>query len=94
MHDDNDDNNRTDEEKLNDSRIAANGGDEKRKIDAGKRSPRWFERIEQTAEENRNRSTTNQKLLERLDTRTVWIARLILGILITVIGGVILQTLI
>lgn len=76
------------------TRSSADGGDNPNTIEAGKRSPRWYERIENVTSENRDRSVQNQQLLERVDMRTVWIARLLIGLLVTVIGGVILQTLV
>lgn len=60
-------------------------------MEAGKRSPHWYERMGQVTEDNRTRSIENQKLLHRLDYRTVWIARLIIGLLISLIGGGIIE---
>lgn len=63
-------------------------------IEAGQRAPHWFERIENMVEENRDRSIQNKNLLDQIDIRTVWIARILVGLLATVVGGTILQLLI
>lgn len=60
-------------------------------VAAGARAETWFQRIEDEVRENMRRSRRNYNRLERLDFRTVWIARLIVGVLVTVIGGIILQ---
>lgn len=62
-------------------------------MEAGRRGPEWYDWMSNLAQKNRERSIDNQKLLYRLDYRTVWIARLLTGILLTVIGGYILTLL-
>lgn len=64
------------------------------KIDPGVRSPRWFERIDQTTEENRKRSMQNKNLLERVDYRTVWIARLLVALMASLLGFVIVDAIV
>lgn len=86
-----DDDELVDDEPL--TRGSPDGGEVSNAIEPGKRSPRWYERIDQITRENRDRSVQNQKLLERVDMRTVWIARLLIGLLVTILGTVIIQTL-
>lgn len=71
-----------------------NGNDDDyHSIEAGKRSERWFERIDDQVENNRKQSIENSNYLARLDYRTVWIIRLLVGLVCTVLGGIILQVL-
>lgn len=60
-------------------------------VPAGQRAERWFERIEHNVKQNRKKSRQNFNRLERMDFRTVWIARLLLAVFGTVLGGVVLQ---
>ena len=56
-------------------------------ITMGQRTERWFQRIETNTNENTERSMENKNILMRMDYRTIWIARLILGLTVTIIGG-------
>lgn len=60
-------------------------------IEAGERSERWFDRIEQETVENRKMSNENKNLLMRMDYRTIWIARLLLGVVAAIIAGAVLN---
>lgn len=60
-------------------------------IEPGQRSSRWFDRMEQISEDNRKRSIENQKLLMRMDFRTVWIARILTALLAALGAGLFLQ---
>lgn len=51
---------------------------------SGDRSEYWYEQIESKAEENAKRSRENKLILNRLDLRTTWIMRILIGIIITV----------
>lgn len=62
-------------------------------IPQGKRTERWFSAVEREIEENERRTLENQKMLTRLDLRTVWIMRLLVGVLISVLSGVTLNIL-
>ena len=61
-------------------------------IEPGRRTPRWYERMEEMVQQNRKRSVQNRNLLDQIDLRTVWIARILVAILATVLGGIILQS--
>lgn len=61
------------------------------KIEAGKRAPHWYDRIGTLVEENEQRSIENQKLLYRLDFRTVWIARLLLAVIASLLATILTQ---
>lgn len=61
-------------------------------IEAGQRTSRWFERIENKVDQNRARSVNNREMLGQIDIRTVWIARILVGMLATILGGLIMQT--
>lgn len=60
---------------------------------AGKRSNSWYDKIEQQVEENRKKTRSNENYLVRLDYRTVWIIRLLVAVLGTVVGGIIINLL-
>lgn len=60
-------------------------------LEAGKRPSSWYERMEQRTEENRKRSINNEKMLSNVDLRTVWIMRLVVGLLVTILGAVIVS---
>lgn len=93
MNDDTDNNSFSEEINDDDPQAIPDGSDDPNKIEAGRRSPRWYERTENIVKENRDRSIQNKRLLERVDYRTVWIARLIIGLLITILGGILAQIL-
>lgn len=65
--------------------------DERASIPAGKRTEQWFEEIEGKVDDNEQRSQKNENYLVRIDYRTVWIIRLLVAVMATVIGGIILQ---
>lgn len=67
------------------------GEEDSKKIEAGKRTNRWYNRVERIAEENRKRSIQNRNYLARLEWRTVWIVRLLIATIGTVLGGVAVQ---
>lgn len=60
-------------------------------IEAGERSERWYNRIERKVQENTNQTQENNNLLTVVDFRTIWIARLLLGILGSVMSYIIAQ---
>jgi hypothetical protein len=55
-------------------------------IDPGKRSDTWFDRIERITQENRKRSIENAKTLSNVDLRTVWLMRILIAILATILS--------
>lgn len=59
-------------------------------IEAGRRSEYWFEKIDEKAKENYKRSIRNESYLKRLDYRTVWIARILTGVAVSLISAGIL----
>lgn len=58
---------------------------------AGARTDRWFSYIEERVDENTERSRQNQMYLSRMDYRTVWIMRLLLGVLTALVVGLVGQ---
>lgn len=56
-------------------------------IEPGLRSERWLEMMESDIGENTDRSIRNENLLKRLDWRTVWIVRALIGIFVSIVGG-------
>lgn len=56
-------------------------------IEPGLRSERWLEMMESDIEENTDRSIRNENLLKRLDWRTVWIVRALMGIFVSIVAG-------
>lgn len=68
-------------------RFTRGSDDELRGIEPGKRPPSWYERIESRTKDNAKRGIENSKLLGVLDYRTVWITRLLTGILISLLAA-------
>lgn len=60
-------------------------------IEAGERSERWYERMERKVRENTKQTQENNNLLTVVDFRTIWIARLLLGVLASVVSYIIAQ---
>lgn len=60
-------------------------------IEQGKRSPEWFDDIEERVEENAERSRENKMYLARMDYRTVWIMRILIGIGAAILGGLMVE---
>lgn len=79
------------ESEMGDGAEMDNNNNDRQQIDAGKRSPRWFERMEAVTEENRKRSIQTRNLVERVDFRTVWIARLLIALLASILAALALQ---
>lgn len=83
--------NMVDDPNENDEEDKVNG---RNNIPAGARTERWFQRFEEITSENRARSIENRNLLKLVDRRTVWIARLLIATLATILGGIAVQLLI
>lgn len=62
-------------------------------IERGKRSEHWYSRIEERVKQNSQKTRENNNLLTVVDVRTVWIARLLLTVLASVLAYVISQQL-
>lgn len=60
-------------------------------IEAGERSERWYSRMERKVRENTEQTQENHNLLTVVDFRTIWIARLLLGVLGSVMSYIIAQ---
>lgn len=72
-----------------------NNEEEKEKeIEPGLRSETWFDMMENLTKENKQRSIDNKILLTNVDQRTVWIARILVGIFVTVVGGILIEIII
>ena len=67
--------------------------DNSRSIEAGKRTERWFAKLEERTKQNRQRSIQNKNLAQRIDYRTVWIARILVGLLATLVATAIFNAL-
>lgn len=56
-------------------------------IEPGTRSDRWYDWMEAKMEENTTRSRNNEMLLQNVDTRTIWIARLLVATLAAILAN-------
>lgn len=56
----------------------------------GNKSERWYDNLEEKISNNHKRSIENRMMLERIDFRTVWLMRIVIGISIAIVARLIL----
>lgn len=80
---------REDELRQDFARGGASDGGNSSGIEEGSRSENWYDEIDDQVDENTKMTYSNNKRIAVIDERTAIIVRILLGILITFIGGVV-----
>lgn len=90
-----DEENSDDGDEGGDTKILPDGGRPENggTIEAGERSERWYQRMERKVQDNTQKTNENNNLLTVLDFRTIWIARLLLAVLGSILSFIIAQQL-
>lgn len=80
------------EQELDPKQVIEDNFDKKRP-DNRRNNPgdRWQDSMEEQADSNTNMIFENRELLERLDERSAWTMRLLVGVFVTIIGSAALQ---